>query len=91
MTERSYTADDLRRRARLLAGAANRAQLAGSHNRFAATTSDGERYYLDMADLWRRYALECLFWANCIEDRSPVLQALGIQSHSQDAGEESRG
>ena len=68
MTERSYTADDLRRRARLLAGAANRAQLAGSHNRFAATTSDGERYYLDMADLWRRYALECLFWANCIEE-----------------------
>ena len=64
MTERSYTADDLRRRARLLAGAANRAQLAGSHNRFAATTSDGERYYLDMAGVWRRMALECLYWAN---------------------------
>ena len=54
MTERSYTADDLRRRALLLAGAANRAQLAGS-------------YY--MADLWRRYALECLFWALQCEDR----------------------
>lgn len=53
MIERSYTASDLRRRARLLAGAANRAQLAGS-------------YY--MANLWRRYALECLFWANCIEE-----------------------
>ena len=49
MSERSYTADDLRRRASLLAGAANRAQLAGS-------------YY--MADLWRRYALECIYWAN---------------------------
>lgn len=53
MTERSYTASELRYKASVLAGASNRAFLAGS-------------FY--MADIWRSMALECLYWSNMCDN-----------------------